>query len=190
MNNRPSAFGLLAPFLLILIAGFVYYAKYHWARAWVDERYPWIKENIGSRLPSLVVVVDADGHPVDRQGTAASGGAPAALADSADSADSANTPPSGQLPREYVSPNGAVDLQRLATDRAAWPKTVKLRKSREFPAVVNGKAVGKVEASAGSETRLVAVQAGKLGLEFRGGGAWVAPEDTDIALRLRGGTHQ
>ena len=26
---------------------------------------------------------------------------------------------------------------------------------------------------------------GGLGLEFRGGGAWVTPEETDLAMRLR-----
>ena len=167
MNNRPSAFAVLAPFLLILIAGFVYYAKYHWARTWVDERIPWVKENIGSRLPSLVVAVDANGNPIEE--SSATNGAE-------------STAPAAR----YVSDAGVIDLTRFAADRASWPKTVKLRRAREFPAVVDGKAVGKIEAPAGSEARLVAVQAGKLGLEFRGGGAWVTPEETDLAMRLRG----
>ena len=171
MNNRPSVFSVLAPFLLILIAGFVYYAKYHWARTWVDERIPWVKENIGSRLPSLVIAVDANGNPIE-ESSAATG--------------ATNGGESTALTARYVSGAGVIDLAAFAADRASWPKTVKLRKAREFPAVVDGKAVGKIEAPAGSEARLVAVQAGKLGLEFRGGGAWITPEETDLAMRLRG----
>ena len=168
MNNRPSAFAVLAPVLLILIAGFVYYAKYHWARTWVDERIPWVKENIGSRLPSLVIIVGPDGQPID-----ANGG----------NAAEENVPATAR----YISSNGVIDLTKLAADPASWPKTVKLKKPREFPAVVDGKAVGKIQEPPGSEARLVAIQAGKLGLEFRGGGAWVAPEETDLANRLSNG---
>lgn len=170
MSNRPSALAVLAPVILILIAGFVYYAKYHWARTWVDERYPWVKENIGSRLPPLVIVVGADGQPIDGDAAAADPGAFAT---------------GNPVTSRYLSTDGAIDLSGLASDPASWPKTVRLRKPREFPAVVNGKAVGKIEAPAGSEARLAAIQAGKLGLEFRGGGAWVAPEETDLAARLR-----
>ncbi|HEX5177313.1 MAG TPA: hypothetical protein VFV83_09805 [Chthoniobacteraceae bacterium] len=164
MSKRPSALGVLAPIVLILIAGFVYYAKYHWARAWVDERFPWVKENVGIRLPSLVVTVGPDGQPLD-----ANEGTPSEV------------PPGAR----FTSSDGAVDLPTLAADPASWPKTVKLRKAREFPGVVDGKTVGKIVAPAGAETRLVAIQSGKLGLEFRGGGAWVSPDETDLSEQLR-----
>jgi hypothetical protein len=182
MSNRPSALSVLAPLLLILIAGGVYYAKYHWARAWVDERYPWVKENIGSRLPPLVIAVDANGQPIDEN--ASSTGAVDASAGS--STDSASDAPSRNAnSTQYVSLDGFVDVPRLAADPSSWPKIVKLKKAREFPAVVNGKAVGTIVAPPGSEARLVTIQAGKRGLEFRGGGAWVPAEETDIAVRLR-----
>jgi hypothetical protein len=182
MSNRPSALSLLAPFLLILIAAGVYYAKYHWARAWVDERYPWVKENIGSRLPSLVIAVDGNGQPIDE--SAKNAGAVDASAGS--STDSASDVPSrNPNSTPYVSLDGFVDVPRLAADPSSWPKTVKLKKPREFPAVVNGKAAGKIVAPPGSEAHLVSIQAGKLGLEFHGGGAWVPAEETDIAMRLR-----
>ena len=51
--------------------------------------------------------------------------------------------------------------------------------------VVDGKTVGKILAPAGAETRLVAIQSGKLGLEFRGGGSWVSPDETDLSEQLR-----
>lgn len=179
MSNRPSALSLLTPLLLILIAGGVYYAKYHWARAWVDERYPWVKEHIGSRLPPLVIAVDANGKPIEENASSAG----AVDKDVGSAADSASTAASSNS-TQYVSSDAVIDVPRLAADPSSWPKTVKLKKAREFPAVVNGKAVGKIVAPPGSEARLVAIQAGKLGLEFRGGGAWVAPEETDIAVRL------
>jgi hypothetical protein len=164
MSKRPSALGVLAPIILILIAGFVYYAKYHWARAWVDDRFPWVKENVGKHLPSLVVTVGPDGQPIDANDDGPSEG-----------------PPSGR----FTSNDGAVDLPKLAADPTSWPKTVRLKKAREFPGVVDGKAVGKVIAPAGSETRLVAIQSGKLGLEFRGGGSWVSPDETDLSEQLQ-----
>lgn len=166
MANRPSALSVLVPLLLILIAGFVYYAKYHWARAWVDERFPWVKENVGSHLSSLVINVGPDGKPVDDDG-------------------SGSTPQEAPAPAAYTSNDRGLDLPKLAADPTSWPKTVKLKKGHEFPAVVDGKAVGKIQAPSGSETRLVTIQSGRLGLEFRGGGAWVPPEETDLSERLQ-----
>src|SRR4030095_11776127 len=123
-------------------------------------------------LPSLVINVGPDGQPVDTNG---SGSAPQAVA---------SAPQEAAATAAYRSNAGAVDLPKLAADPASWPKTVKLKKAHEFPAVVDGKAVGKIQAPSGSETRLVAIQSGRLGLEFRGGGAWVAPEETDLSEQL------
>jgi hypothetical protein len=55
MSDRSSKLWVLGPPVLIVLTVFVYYAKYHWARTWIDERSPWIKEHIGSRLPALVI---------------------------------------------------------------------------------------------------------------------------------------
>jgi hypothetical protein len=170
MSNRSNATTVLAPIILIAVAAFVYYAKYHWARAWVDERFPWVKENVGSHLPSLVITIGPDGQPIDASGSASGSG---------------SVPQEAPATVPYISNDGVVDLPKLAADRASWPKTVKLKKPREFPAVVDGKPVGKIKAPPGSETRLVAIQSGKLGLEFRGGGAWVAPEETDLSERMQ-----
>jgi hypothetical protein len=174
MSKRPSRLGLLAPIALIVIAGCVYYAKYHWARAWVDERFPWVKENIGNRLPSLVITVGPDGQPID---SIASGSATQEKRTSASQEK--------QAPTANISDDRVIDLSKLAADRASWPKTVKLKKARDFPAVVDGKTIGKIKAPSGSETRLVAIQSGRLGVEFRGGGAWVAPEETDLSERIQ-----
>jgi hypothetical protein len=73
---------------------------------------------------------------------------------------------------------------KLASDRTAWPKTVTLKTAREFPAVVNGKVAGKIAVPAGTEANLVSIQGGKLGVEYGGGGAWFAADETDLAQRL------
>jgi hypothetical protein len=153
-------------------------------RTWVDSRSPWIKENIGARLPER----DSD-DPEGRE-TAAQAANRARRAEemSAAAAAASHAPPPGPVatPKpSYVASDGTVDLPRLASDRPAWPKTVRLKSAREFPAVVNGKTVGTIAAPAGTEANLVAIQAGKLGIEFNGGGAWVEPGETDLPARLR-----
>jgi hypothetical protein len=176
MNNLRSILRALTPLLLLFVGGFAYYAKYHWARTWVDERFPWVRENIGSRLPSLIIVVDREDAVVEGAGVPAATSAAEALISNPDGSNHDES--------SRVFSSKTVDLAGLPADRALWPKTVKLKKAREFPAVVSGQAVGKVQAPAGSEARLVSVHAGKLGLEYLGGGAWVSPEDTDLAIRL------
>ena len=62
---------------------------------------------------------------------------------------------------------------------------IALRKAREFPAVVEGKAVGNVIVPKGTEVHLLKIEGGKLGLEYRGGGVWAGVDETDLADRLR-----
>lgn len=176
MRNEISKLWLLGPPFAILLTLFVYYAQFRVARNWVDARFPWVKENIGEKLKPL----DAD--------------APRRVVVSKPSADllppeSDQRPdPAAALPPPaptYLLPDGRVDLEGLAADRAAWPKTVKLKKPQTFPAVVSGKVVGKVEVLAGAEVNLVAVEKTQLGVEYGGGGARVPVEDTDLPARLR-----
>ncbi len=75
-------------------------------------------------------------------------------------------------------------FQELANNRATWPATVRLKSTVSFPAVLNGKVVGRVNLGKESVVTLVTISQGKLGLENRGGGAWVAPEQTDLLDRL------
>jgi hypothetical protein len=76
------------------------------------------------------------------------------------------------------------DLQQLARDPAHWPRKVTLKKPATFPAVVNGKVVGSLIAPTGAEANLKSIKDGKVGLEYQGGGAWLAVEDTDLAARV------
>jgi hypothetical protein len=76
-------------------------------------------------------------------------------------------------------------MERFEANPALWPKTVKLRKTTEFPAVLNGKIVGKIQAPPGTETNLVKVQNEKLGLEYQGGGTWVPVSETDLTDQVQ-----
>jgi hypothetical protein len=79
----------------------------------------------------------------------------------------------------------AFDLQRVCADPALWPKTVMLKRNVDFPAVLNGKSIGTLRAPKGSQARLVTIQSGKLGVEYRGGGAWLDFDSTDFEERAR-----
>jgi len=62
---------------------------------------------------------------------------------------------------------------------------VKLRTTIEFPAVVNGKVIGKVQLPAGTEANLKLVKDTQLGLEYQGGGAWVPADATDLLDKVK-----
>jgi hypothetical protein len=85
------------------------------------------------------------------------------------------------------TPVPVFDLQKLSHDPSLWPKKVALKKEATFPAVVDGKVVGSVIAPAGVETNLKSIKDGKVGVEYQGGGAWLAVGDTDLEARVMGG---
>ena len=58
---------------------------------------------------------------------------------------------------------------KLAGNRAAWPKVVKLLQAETFPAVFNGQIVGDVDVPAGSDVNLVNIDGNNLTLDYRGG---------------------
>ncbi|MEA3211975.1 MAG: hypothetical protein QOE70_5032 [Chthoniobacter sp.] len=185
MTKHPSKLWLLGPPAVILLTIFAYYAKYSWAREWVDDRFPWIADNIGSHLPALVVDLRGKDPNARLYGTTP---APARIPVRVPvkvPVEPPPVPPPAFVPPTFVGPDGTVDVPKLAADRAAWPKTVALKKAMEFPAVVNGKVVGKVAVPPGTEANLVSIQEGKLGLEYQGGGGWIAVEETDLAQRLQ-----
>lgn len=175
MSTKVSKLWLLGPPFAILVTGLAYYAKFEGARTWVDARFPWVAENIGQRLPPLVITEQAATTDETAPPPSAIGVPPA------------DAPPPAPPKPGFVAADGTIRLDLLAANKAAWPKGIHLRRPTEFPAVISGKAVGKVMAPAGSETRLVAIQGDKLGLEFRGGGAFVDPAATDLAEQLRSG---
>ena len=177
MSKPISRLWFLGPPAAILLSLLVYYAKFDSVRRWVDPRFPWVADHIGSRLPAL-----PNESPVPSAPRHASGPSPS-------SRESEETPlfPASAAPPlgpSFIAPDGSVDVRKLAADRTAWPKTVKLKLAKEFPAVVNGKVVGKIEAPVGTEAKLVSIQDGQLGVEYQGGGAWLTVDETDLAQRL------
>jgi len=94
-------------------------------------------------------------------------------------------PPAPPAKPIYVQKDGTVDLETLAANQGDWPKKLRLRKPVPFPAVIDGKVVGELTAPAGTEVTLRRVNREKIGVEYKGGGGWIAPEDTDIRQRLQ-----
>lgn len=180
MSHQPiSKLWLLGPPLSILVAVFAYYLVVPSFRGWVDARVPWVAENIGSRLRA-----EKQDDAAPRETVAV---APAPEPVPAQVAVAPPTPPPPPPKPVYVAPDGVVDLAKLSANRADWPKSLVLKTPKEFPAVVDGKAVGKVVVPAGSEVNLLKIEQNQLGVEYRGGGAWIGEGETDLADRLRSG---
>ena len=147
-------------------------------RRWVDKRFPWAAVHVGVYLPAL----DGD----DQSGRTRSAVRPVDQGQPISATPSPDSPALKPPPAPtYLTPNGMVDLVKLSANQADWPKAVVLRKAKEFPAVVDGKVVGKIIVPKDTEVRLLKIEAGKLGLEYRGGGLWADTDDTDLADRLR-----
>jgi hypothetical protein len=78
-----------------------------------------------------------------------------------------------------------VDIAWLGASRERWPKTVTLKRTVNFPAVISGKVAGRFDAPAGTVANLVLIRDGKVGVEYRGGGALLDPRDTDLLERAQ-----
>ena len=97
---------------------------------------------------------------------------------------SAEAPPADAVP-DAPAPAAVMTFEKLAADPTSWPRTVRLKKAVEIPAVVGGKVVGKVMVNVGTEVNLVRIQNGNVGIEYQGGGALVKPEETDVMERVQ-----
>jgi len=158
----------------LLVLASAYYVKVPSARSWIDAHTPIARQLLGRYVPEAPATDDASPDAKDL------GEAPAPGAPVSESAPPGS--PSAGLPR--VPQPVTYDLQTLARDQSLWPRQVRLRKPTKFPAVVDGKEVGSLVAPPGTEVNLRGIREGKLGLEFRGGGAWLPVEDTDLASRV------
>ena len=177
MSQQLSKWWLLGPPFAITVSILAYYAAFPSFRGWVDSHFPWAATHIGIYLP------ERDEARVKRLRAAAATREQAQPAAPTPSPVPA-VPPPPPAPT-YLTPEGTVDLAKLSANHADWPKAVILRKAKEFPAVVDGKAVGNITVPKGTEVHLLKIDAGKLGLEYRGGGAWADAEETDLADRFR-----
>lgn len=173
MRTRPNKLWAFGPPLSLALLFFAYYVKMPWFRDYIDPRFPWVKEHLARFVvqPDVVMVKDPHKETSDRYRT--DGTVPAATPTPAPAAAVPGLPPP------------PLTMERFAADPSLWPKTVKLRTTIEFPAVFNGKIVGKVQAPAGTETNLKLVKDTQLGLEYQGGGAWVPASATDLLDKVK-----
>lgn len=127
-------------------------------RTYVDENYPWVKEQLVQRGVKIVNdPSEAVAEPTPEE----------TLSHPAPTASSA-----------------PLTLEQIAGNRSLWPKVVTLKKKTVFPAVIDGKEAGKISLAAGATVQLYRVENQKLGVVYNGGGAWVQPEDTDLLERV------
>ncbi len=151
-----------------------YYITNVTVRTAVDSRAPWVHGYLGQFV-----------HDASETKKRAAPATPAPeIVDAAPTASTAAVPAAEPAPAAPAEPE-VFSLDKLAQNRAAWPAKVTINKTTEFPAVVNGNVVGKVQVAAGTEVKLSTISQGKLGVEYQGGGAWLAVEDTDLIARTQ-----
>ena len=150
-----SAVRLLVLLAVLVVACAVSYVKGPATREFVDPKLPFVKGLLG-RFVAAPADAPAEGAAAD-----ATPGAPLAPAPV------------------------AMTFEKLAADPTSWPRTVRLKKAVQLPAVVNGKEAGKITVNAGTEVNVARIANGSVGIEYQGGGAWVKPEETDLMERAK-----
>ena len=152
-----------------------YYLNVPEFRRAVDSRLPWVREE--SRTWPAAPPQEPQREVAAKPPTPAPPPTRAPIPKPRVVAEAPRLPEATPTPRPLESGN---KFEELARDRASWPRTVRLKQTVTFPAVVGGRVVGKLHLAAGSMANLVTMSSGKIGLEYRGGGAWVSPEQTDL----------
>jgi hypothetical protein len=165
-SNNSGLYLLFVALLLIMVG--VAYVRLPAFRGLVNTKAPWFKEKVGHYLVSA--------KPGDPQNPES----PESPESPKGSEGDSTNPTAATAPRGF-------DLATFAARPESWPKTITIKKPIEFPAVLNGKSVGTIVAPAGSAVHLLKVENGKLGVEFQGGGKWLAPEATDLVERVQPG---
>ena len=169
MEDESSVFWRIALLVSVCALAAVSYCKYEGFRGLVDDKCPWVKEQLNKR-----------GIKIEK--TFAQTAAPA----SGDPATAAAAPSGAQsAPPAAAAPVVPITFEEIAANPARWPKMVKIKKAIVFPAILDGKEVGKVNLPAGSEVKLARIENGKVGLTHCGGGAWTAVADTDLVERAQ-----
>ncbi len=162
-----GAFWLFAFLCSLVILAAAYYVTQPGMRVAVDARAPWVRPLLQPYIRESAESDSPPPHVVPPEETA-------------------ETPaPMIRPPVATPAPPEPFDLKKLAANREAWPKKVALTLEKEFPAVVDGKVVGSLKAPAGTEVEIVTISGGKIGVEYKGGGAWLFVEETDVIVRTQ-----
>lgn len=185
------------------------YAKIPPFRRTVDAECPWIQQKLaahGIRLQDVSATVSSDTPPSG----VATPASPASARDTAPSPEVSSTPPqparaastsetappatTAQASPVSIAADPATAMNQLASNRAQWPRCVRLKRPTVFKAVLDGKEVGEVSVRAGTEVQLMQIQSGKIGVAYSPdgkkanlGGAWVQADDTDLIERVHAG---
>jgi hypothetical protein len=181
MRKSPNKLWALGPPLSLLLVAFAYYVKVPSFRDSVDRRFPWVKEHLAQFVPEPTIVLIKDpAEPGETKPAQPKPGDASLAASSAGKkpAKAASTP--APEPREEP-----LTMERFIANPALWPKMVKLRRTTEFPAVLNKKRIGTLQVLAGSEVHLVAVKKENLGVEYQGGSIWVPVAETDLTDQVK-----
>jgi len=169
---------------------YVYYFKYPDVRAKVDAKLPIAKEIHATIISGLHLDDTAVQAPAPTPVPQNVVQTPPVAAPTPQVAAVPSTSPVSPV-AELVpqSTPDTVDVTQLTQSKAEWPKLVALKKVVDFPAVMDGKVVGNVQAPAGAQVQLILIKDGKAGVEFQGGGAMVDVGDTDLIERVQASRH-
>ncbi|MEY5012176.1 MAG: hypothetical protein RLZZ253_3315 [Verrucomicrobiota bacterium] len=177
---RTSKLWIFGPPFALLISALVYYVKFPGFRDWTDRNIPWVKENVAPRLPALRESIEQQVRTHSDVKSLVTD----LVSPTPDPAPAIGVP-AEPAKKSYVLKDGSIDLQELAATPADWPKVLSLKKPTQFPAVRDGQVIGTLTAPMGSEVRLVKIHQGKIGVEYQGGGGWIAPEDSNLGEKLQ-----
>ena len=196
MAEEPNKLWRLALVVSLLLLAVVAYYRFEPVRAAVDAKCPWIKEQLaqhGIQLEETSQTAPAAAPAKEAKGTSLMGDAcPAAAKPGA----TASTQPTPTQPATTAAsanlPSNPADIAQIAADRSLWPKAVRIKKATEFPAVNQGKEIGKLSVPAGTEVKLITITADKVGVAYspdgtmpNAGGKWLLAEETDLLERVR-----
>ena len=187
MKRSPSKLWAFGPPIAVILLAMAYYINVPAFRDMVDAWLPFVHQLMAPLAPQPKVVVIDDPGPDARRTPFAGRQQPTTPRPEP---TTQRVLPQSKLPGpgNHVNPSQAdqeSDLENLFTDRSCWPKVVTLNRRVEFPAVANGKVIGRLTAPQGAVANLVIVKDGKLGVEYHGGGAWLDVKDTDALARVR-----
>lgn len=193
MSKTKSKRWSIALVLSVVFLAAAYYIKVPEFRKFVDSKTPLAREYLGRWVQEPVVKIEWKGEqdPLFAKPTPPRSASAEVQPVKRAPAAPAPQPAVARVPDAPVLPIApspspaemAPDLQKIASNRALWPKTLTLTKPATFPAVFNGKIVGSLVAPAGSEVILHSIKDDKVGLEFNGGGAWLPVDQTDLLAR-------
>ena len=181
MDTESSNFWRLALVVSLIFLAALSYYKYESFRALVDEKCPWIKEQLAKH--------DIKFENIPTEAAPAEG-------KTADSKPATATPNTTTTPDAAASPAPVIltTVAQVAANPSVWPKTLRLKKLTVFPAVLNGKEIGKLNIPAGMEVKLIRIVAERLAVSYspggvaaNAGGAWVQAVDTDLMERIQHG---